>query len=290
MSVADLAARTETVAEQTKRAKGRELKTLVLDVERLKGKFRWDGRYDTLVIEGEFWSLSDYKRKFGRVPYDKVTLWPRTIMAAWRWIGETKIHSAHEWDEGGPAAFAQRVRDAIDEADIITGHYINQADRKWLNSLFRDHGIAWPSPVKVIDTCTIARRDLGDESMTLGALCSRFGIPTKSGHYDAAVAQAACDGDRKAQREIDTYCKGDVEASTGLYFMTLPLAHGHPHVAPSAGQDKTLCPRCKSDNVHRYGTWTPGTQNYAAYRCDDCVGTSYFRTVYEGRGPTVRAL
>jgi hypothetical protein len=211
-------------------------------------------------------------------------------MAAWRWIGESKIHSAHEWDEGGPAAFAQRVRDAIDEADIITGHYINNADRKWLNSLFRDHGIPWPSPVKVIDTCTIARRDLGDESMTLGALCSRFGIPTKSGHYDAAVAQAACDGDRKAQREIDAYCKGDVEASTGLYFMTLPLAHGHPHVAPNAGQDRTICPRCKSDNVHRYGTWTPGTQNYAAYRCDDCPGTSYFRTVYEGRGPTVRAL
>jgi DNA polymerase III epsilon subunit-like protein len=102
-------------------------------------------------------------------------------MASWRWIGEKKIHSAHEWDEGGAPVFAQTVRDQMDAADIITGHYVNRADRRWLNSLFRDHGVNWPSPYQVIDTCSIARRDLGDESMTLGALCSRFGIPTKTG-------------------------------------------------------------------------------------------------------------
>lgn len=280
----------QVIAEQSKQAKSRELKTLVIDVERLKGTFRWDGRYDGLVIEGEFWSLSDFRHKFGRVPHDKVTLWPRTIMAAWRWIGEKRIYSAHEWDEGGPAAFARRVRDVLDQADIITGHYVNRADRRWLNSLFRDHGIDWPSPYKVIDTCAIARRDLGDESMTLDALCSRFGIPTKTGKYDTAVAAAACAGDVKAQQEIDSYCKGDVDASTGLYFVTLPLAHGHPHVSPVRGTDRTLCPRCGSDNVHRYGTWSPGTQNFTAYRCDACPRTSYFRTVYEGRGPMVRAL
>ena len=28
----------------------------------------------------------------------------------------------------------------------------------------------------------------------------------------------------------------------------------------------------------------------ARYRCDSCPGTSYFTTMYEGRGPSVRAL
>lgn len=277
----------QLVAEQSK---ARELKTLVIDVERLKGKFRWVDRYDGLAIEGEFWGLSDFKHKIGRIPHEFVTEWPRTIMASWRWIGEKKIHSAHEWDEGGPARFAQTVRDQLDAADIITGHYVNRADRRWLNSLFRDHGVSWPSPYKVIDTCAIARRDLGDESMTLGALCSRFGIPTKTGKYDPVVAQAACDGVRKAQREIDTYCKGDVEASTGLYFATLPLAHSHPHVAPARAAGATICPRCAGDNVERCGTYTPGVYVYARYRCNTCPGTSYFRTTYEGRGPAVRAL
>lgn len=284
-----LAARVE--AHTAEITKNRELKTLVIDVERLKGKFIWPGeeRYDGLTITGEFWSLSDYKHKFGRIPHQFVTEWPRTITASWRWIGERKIHFAAEWEDG-PAAFAQTVRDAMHESDIITGHYVNKADRRWLNSLFRDHGVAWPSPSKIIDTCTIARRDLGDESMTLDALCRRFGIPTKQGHYDAAIARAACEGDRKAQRNIKLYNMADVEASTGLYFATLPLAHNHPHVAPIKGTSKPTCPRCSSADVHRDGTYSPGVYVYARYRCDTCPGTSYFRTVYEGRGPAVKAL
>jgi hypothetical protein len=267
----------EIEAQLTSNTKTRELKTLVIDVERLQGK-----------AEVPFWGLSDYKKR--RIHHEYVTQWPRTICASWRWIGEKKIHFAAEWEQGGAAQFAQTVRDVLDEADIITGHYVNKADRRWLNSLFRDHGIPWPSPFKVIDTCAIARRDLGDESLTLGALCERFGIPTKVGKYDPDEAAAACAGDKKAQRNLKAYNQGDVEASTGLYFMTLPLAHGHPHVAPVKGRDRTVCPRCSSENVHRYGTWSPGTYVYAAYRCDDCPGTSYFRTVYEGRGPSVRAL
>jgi hypothetical protein len=267
MSIADLA---EAAAKQ------RELKTLVIDVERLQGE-----------ATVPFWGLGDYKHR--RIHHENVTVWPRTICAAWRWIGEKKVHFAAEWDSG-PTAFAQVMRDLLHEADIITGHYVNGADRKWLNSLFRDHGINWPSPYKVVDTCTIARRDLGDESMTLDALCKRFGIPAKSGKYDAAVARAACEGDKKAQRQIAAYNKGDVEASTGLYFMTLPLAHGHPHVAPNRGNKKLVCPRCASSDVHRDGAWSPGVYVYERYRCDACIGTSYFRSVYEGRGPAVRAL
>lgn len=271
--------------------KGRELKTLVVDVERLKGRFHWpaEDRFDGLDIRGEFWSLSDFKHKFGRIPHQHVTEWPRTICASWRWVGERKIHFAAEWDNG-PASFAQTMADQLHAADIITGHYVNRADRKWLNSLFRDHHIDWPSNYKVIDTCTIARRDLGDESMTLDALCRRFGIPAKSGHYDAAVARAACEGDVRAQRNIEKYNRADVEASTGLYFVTLPLAHGHPHVAPTKGLTHTVCPRCSSTDVHRAGTWTPGTYIYERWRCDTCPGTSYFKTTLERRGPSVRAL
>lgn len=271
-----ITARHDAVEAAQVQAKQRELKTLVIDVERLQGK-----------AEIPFWGLGDYKNR--RIHHELVTEWPRTICASWRWIGKKRIHFAAEWDNG-PAAFAQTMRDLLHEADIITGHYVNGADRKWLNSLFRDHRIDWPSNYKVIDTCTIARRDLGDESMTLDALCKRFGIPAKSGKYNAQVARAACEGDRAAQREIQLYNMADVEASTGLYFVTLPLAHGHPHVAPTKGTKKLTCPRCASTDVHRSGSWSPGVYVYERYRCDACIGTSYFTSVYQGRGPSVRAL
>jgi hypothetical protein len=269
-------------------AKQRELKTLVIDVERLKGRFVWGDRFDSLTIAGEFWSLSDYKHKFGRIPYQYVTEWPRTITASWRWFGEKRINFAAEWETGGAYKFAETVRNVMDEADIVTGHYVNAADRKWLNSLFRDHGLRMPSPYRVVDTCTIARRNLGDESMTLGALCSRYGIPTKQGHYDATVARNACEGDKKAQRELKLYNMADVEASTGLYAVTLPFAKGHPHVRPLAGLDKTLCPRCGSDKVKRDGQYSPSVRVYAQFLCTTCTG--WFYTTYESRGPSVRAL
>lgn len=274
-------------ARVTELAKKHELRTLVIDVERLPGSaVATVGDY---TVTGPFWSLNDFKNRGflrRRIAPAEVTEWPRTICAAWRWYGEKKIHFAAEWDTDA-ATFAETVRDAMDEADVISGHYVNGADRKWLNSLFRDHRLRFPSPYKVIDTLAIARRELGDESNQLGALCERYGIPTKQGSYDAAVARAACDGDKKAQREIRSYNMGDVEASTGLLAVMTPLARG-PHVAPNAAADKTLCPRCGSDDVERNGTYSPAVYVYARYLCHSCEG--WFRTTYEHRGPSVKAI
>lgn len=253
----------------------REVKTLVLDIERIRGEFT-----------GRFWSLNDYKRR--RISHKDVTEWPRTVCAAWRWYGEKKIHFAAEWQEGGSIEFAAKISTAMRQADIITGHNVGRFDIKHLRSLFRDNGVMQPPKAKVIDTLTIARRELGDESLTLDALCQRYGIPTKDGQYNEAVVLEAIAGNRSAQRAIKQYNMGDVEASTGLYTVMLPLATGHPHVAPVAGMDKTLCPRCGSDNVKRSGTHTPAVLVYARYLCNDCTG--WFRTTYEGRGPSVRAL
>lgn len=258
-----------------KLAERREVKTLVLDIERVRGEFA-----------GKFWSLNDYKNR--RISHRDVTAWPRTICAAWRWYGQKRVQFAGEWEEGGPEAFATKLRDAMDEADIITGHNVGRFDIKHLRSLFRDHGLRQPPKAKVVDTLTIARRELGDESLTLDALCQRYGIPSKDGQYDEDVALAAVGGNRAAQRQIKAYNVGDVEASTGLYAVMLPLAAGHPHVAPVAAMDKTLCPRCGSADVTRKGTHSPAVLIYARYLCDSCQG--WFRTTYEGRGPGVRAL
>ena len=258
----------------TELARRRELKTLVIDLERLPGK-----------AEVPFWSLSDYKNR--RIRHDLVTEWPRTISGAWRWFGQKKIHFAAEW-ETDPGDFAARLREAIHQADIVTGHNVNRFDRKHWNTLFRDHGIPMPSPYKVVDTLVVGRRELGDESMTLDALCQRYGIPTKQGRYDADVARDACAGVKRAQSLLKTYNMADVEASTGLYAMMLPLIKGHPHVAPVRGLSATTCPRCGSDQVRRDGTYSPAVIVYQAYLCTSC--TSYFRTTWESRGPSVRAL
>lgn len=264
------------------------MRLLVIDVERVKGYFHWTDRYDGLDIKGRFWDLSDYKRKFGRIPYTAVTAWPRTICAAYRFYGEKRIRFDAEWLEGGREGFVTRIRDIIDSADKLTGHNAKRADLPWLYTEMRDHGLRLPVLRKrdVIDTLTIARANLGDESMTLGALTQRYGIPTKEGHYDADVADRAVAGSRKDQREIRMYNIADVEASTGLYFATLPLATGHPHVRPNTPM---ACPRCGSTDRERRGTTSPAVLIYPRYLCRNC--DSWWRDEkHVARGSSARAL
>lgn len=288
MSLAAHVERRAAIINQAKRA--HEVKTLIIDVERLPG---WATvQIGDITINGPFWSLNDFKRRGilrRRINPDEVTEWPRTITASWRWFGNTKIHFAAEWQQGGAQAFAEKVRDKMDKADIVSGHYVNGADRKWLNSLFRDHGLRFPSPYRVIDTLAVARRELGDESMQLGALCTRYGIPTKQGKYDAHVARRACNGSRKDQAEIREYNMADVEASTGLLAVMLPIVRSMPHAAPIKGIDNNLCPRCGSADITRHGTYSPQVHVYPRYLCNTCTGWYTVRHT-QLRGPSVKTL
>ena len=265
---AQVEARTQTIAKRS------ELKILVYDIERMKG-----------TAEVEFWSLSDFKNR--RIHADDVTAWPRTICVAYRFLGDKTTQFASEWADG-QQGMHQRIWDAFNQADITVGHNAKAFDEKHLNSGWRDLGLTPPSPTRAIDTLSVARSRFGDESKTLDALCQRIGLTGKTDRYDVEVARAACAGDKKAQRKIRAYNIGDIDATEALYVTLLPWIKAHPHVAPNAGTDKSLCPRCASDNIGRNGTWTIYVNTYAAYLCGDCGGS--WKTTFEVRGPSVKSL
>jgi len=265
MSVADVA---EQLAERS------ELKILVYDIERMKG-----------AAAVEFWSLSDFKNR--RIHADDVTAWPRTICVAWRFLGDKRTEFASEWDDG-PKAMHRRIWEAFDKADITVGHNSKAFDEKHLNSGWRDLGMTPPSPSKQIDTLSVARSRFGDESKTLDALCLRLGLAGKTGRYDIEVARAALEGNKAAQRKLRAYNVGDIDATEALYVTLLPWIKAHPHVAPNAAADRTLCPRCGSDKVRRNGTWTVRVNTYLKHLCRDCGG--HWKTTYQSRGPLVSTL
>jgi hypothetical protein len=263
-----LAARIESMA------KAQELKILVYDIERMKGS-----------ASVEFWSLSDFKNR--RIHADDVTAWPRTICVAWRFLGDTETHFASEWGDG-QKRMHKRIWDAFNKADLTVGHNAKAFDERHLNTGWRDLGMTPPSPTKAIDTLTVARSRFGDESKTLDALCQRLGLTGKTDRYQVEVARAACAGDKAAQAQIQAYNEGDIDATEALYVSLLPWIKSHPHTAPMAGLDRQTCPRCASSNVRRDGNWTVAVHTYRKYRCRDCGG--FWKSTYESRGPSVRAL
>jgi hypothetical protein len=279
---------TSAVAAQ---AKHRELSTLMVDIERLPGRARVKHR--GLTIEGDFWDLSGWKHTLGyRIHADDVLEWPSTICFASTWYGPTptgytkrEFHAA--WDEGADSMHAAAFK-LYDEADIVITYNGIGFDDKHLTSGWTERRMGRPSTWKAIDLLRVARASQGWESKTLDAVCKRLGIPAKSGKYKVETARAAMAGNVKAQRELKRYNVNDADIMGPVYEALLPHVKGHPHVAPTLGLTSQICPKCAASGQARVGTYTPGVYNYPEFHCPVCG--SPWRSTYESRGPSVRAL
>lgn len=281
MTIADIAALSEQAAKQ------REVKTLIVDIERLPGRARVQHR--GLTIEGDFWDLSGWKHTIGRrIHPDDVLEWPSTLCFAARWLetGKRTFHAV--WDDGGADAMHEAAFALYDQADIAITYNGISFDNKHLVSGWTERGMGRPSTWRDIDLLRVARQSQGWESKTLDSVCKRLGLTPKNDKYDVTVARAAAAGHIPSQRRIKRYNVNDVAILPAVYYALLPHVKSHPHVAPSLGLERPTCPRCGSVDVARVGTYTPGVFNYPEFRCNACSGP--FRTTYESRGPSVRAL
>lgn len=265
-------------------AKHRELKTLIVDIERLPGRARVKHR--GLTIEGDFWDLSGWKHTIGyRINPDDVLEWPTTICFAAKWYETGKRTFSAAWDVGADAMYETAFA-LYDEADIVITYNGVSFDNKHFQSGWTERGMGKPSSWKDIDLLRVARQSLGWESKTLDSVCKRLGIDAKSDKYSVVMARAAMAGDVAKQRQMRRYNTNDTDITGNVYGHFLPLIKSHPHVAPSLGA--LVCGRCTSTDVERVGTYSPGVHNYPEYRCKTCGGG--WRTTYESRGPSVRAL
>lgn len=231
---------------------------MTLDIERLPGQFAAD-----------FWDLNGFKGR--RIRPDQVTAWPRTICVAWRFYGAKRTEFASEWGDG-PQAMLERVWHAYDTADVIYGHNVDRFDTKHLNTAWRDLGLPPPSPYKVVDTLTEARRVFGDESMQLVALTERLGIDTKTDRYDVEVARAALAGDKRMQRKLQAYNVGDVAASEALVDRLRGWIPNHPHNLMGEVTDVPTCNQCWGPNLEPNGWKLAQQMRYPLFRCQDCGG------------------
>lgn len=234
------------------------MKVATLDIERVPGRARLS--YRGIQIEGDFWDLNGWKDLIRRrISPDDVLEWPSTICLAWRWLGQRPVKFAAQWEDGGYEGMLQQAWEVYNGADVIVGHNVASFDTRHLNTGWRDLGLTPPSPYKTVDTLRQAQRVFGDESKQLVALTKRLGIATKTDKYDVTTARAAVAGDKKAQRKLAAYNKGDIIASEELYLKLRPWMSGHPHHALYNLDDSTCCGKCgRTDTLMPRGfAYTP---------------------------------
>jgi len=250
-------------------AKHRELKTLVIDLERVPGIVR---AYDP------------------KVNYLHAAMWeelPRTICWAAKWLGHKEVEFASVWTHDDDY-LAQRSWELFDEADLVVTYYGKGADVPWLREQWARRGLGEPGAWTDIDLYSTVRSRFRLPHKSLNAAAGMLGVAVKVDKYDFRVADAAVAGDVKAQARIKRYNIGDIRSTEAVYWSLLPHIKPHPHVSPNRYFNEMCCPRCASTDIHRDGTYTPGVYVYAAYRCHTCKST--FKAEFQHRGPSVRAL
>lgn len=263
----------------------RELRIAVVDIETMKGRFRWeDWRGKGITIEGDYWRLGDYKDTIGYIPHSAIVYPSRNICASWGWVGEEKIHFAAEWQG---KSFTKTMRGVLDEADVVIFHNA-PFDKKRLNTQIITDGLTPPSDYRVIDTLAVLRSQFAFDSNALDAACRLMNLPGKTDKLEMDYMYAAVNGDKAAQERIEEYNKGDIIATMELYLKLLPWIKNHPNVASLRGVDEIVCQRCGSDNVKREGFYSPSVLVYRKYRCNDCGGQ--FRDTHQARGASAKNI
>lgn len=164
----------------------------------------------------------------------------------------------------------KELHSMLDEADIVVAHNGADFDVRKLNARFIAHGMAPPSPFKVVDT----KRDLAKvakfSSNRLNWLSKQLGIGKKTmEHHDWKMWQGCMEGDLKCWKAMKHYNRHDIVLLKELYEIIAPWIE-----QPNANvwNDGMCCsnPACASRNLNKRGLMRAKTRIYQRYQCQDC--------------------
>lgn len=234
---------------------------------------------ETSPIEAYVWGLWDQN-----VPVDFIkTDWTIFSWAA-KWLGKREVLFQHTGGRGidkvrDDKPLLKGIRDLLDAADIVVAQNGKRFDVRKINARLIQHGIAPPSPYRVIDTMLVARKYFAFTSQKLKWTSSILTDTPKDEHkrFPGFELWKECLLDNPAAwSEMEKYNKRDVRATEKVYLKLRPWIDNHPNIGVFTEAEKPLCPKCGSDKVIRQGQRFSIKQQgiYNRYTCAACGGWS----------------
>lgn len=193
------------------------------------------------------------------------------VSAAWKVVGESKVHSVCSERPHDDKKAVKALRDAIASADVIVGHNSDRFDLKKLNSRIITHGLPPLPPVPTVDTVKEVKRVAQFTSHKLDYL-SKVLTGNRKVHVDYQLWLDVLSGSKKALKTMVAYNKVDVLRTEELYKWLLPYMKNHPHMGVMMGKDRRLsCNKCGSTHVKRNGIRiTAAGLKKQEIQCMDC--------------------
>lgn len=164
----------------------------------------------------------------------------------------------------------------LDQADIVIAHNGANFDIPQIRARALVHGIKPPSPVKIIDTYKVAKKEFNFPSNSLEYLCNVLGCDNKKGgHRKFPGFELWLECLRKneeAWEELREYNIDDVLALQDLYIKMRPWMTDHPNVAIYENKDVVACPKCDSIDIQWRGYSYTQVGKFHRYCCNSCGG------------------
>ena len=240
------------------------MKALVIDIE-------------TAPLESYTWGIWDQN-----VGLDQIkTEWSILSYAA-KWVAGKEVFFNHTGGRG-----AKKVRDdkplmadlwnMLDTADIVVAQNGARFDIKKINARLVIHGFGPYSPIRVIDTLSVAKKHFGFTSNKLAWMSKYLTETKKSEHkkYPGFELWLECLKDNpKAWGEMRKYNIQDVVATEQLYLKQRPWISNHPNAATFNYSEAPQCPKCSSPRLQARGFSVLQAGKYQRFQCQECGGWS----------------
>lgn len=197
-----------------------------------------------------------------------------------RWLGTKEVIYKDNRDFVEDYEVLERLIPLLDEADFVIAHNGERFDLKQIRGRALVNGFKPFSPVKVIDTLLIAKKEFGFASNSLEYLANILGVQAKKNHkkFPGFLLWAEClKNNEEAWEEMKEYNIGDIDTLEDVYLALRPWATQHPNVAVYAPLEQPTCPKCGGIHLHKRGFAFTNVGKYQRYQCQDCGGWSRSR-------------
>lgn len=228
--------------------------------------------YDIETTLGEAYHFNHWKVNIG-MKHKKVP--SHMLSHAWQWglDGEVvgSILTSEEALNRNPRRIVEEAWHLLNDCDVLVAHNGKNFDVKKVNSYFLKYGLLPPSPYKVVDTLSIAKRKFRLDFNSLAFLAEYLGVEQK---IDTEI-DMWIDCSRGVQSALDemlTYNKGDITTLLEVFKRLMVWDNDGVNMAMFNQNTDVACPHCSGDNIKPLEgkfVYTP-QRKYQAFRCLDC--------------------
>lgn len=235
---------------------------------------------ETAPIESYHWGLWDQNIGLEQINVE----WTILSFSA-KWLGEKEVHYMDTSGRGAGKVrddkpLLQALWDILNEADIVIAQNGQSFDIKKINARLIMNGFKPYSPIKVIDTKIVAKKNFAFTSNKLEWMSKHLTTTKKLKHKlfpGFELWQQCLKDNPKAWAEMKSYNVADTVATEELYLRMRPWIEGHANVAAYSEMEEMMCPKCGSKHVQKRGKSYTQTGEYHRFQCTDCGGWSRSR-------------